>query len=210
MVDPDHNMIVPLLLLVLAVVLLVSSFFVGLVIYWRRRRHSEASTGENADHRPDTVSSLGFRHAALKRPGCWLAIKNRNLGAVQQALALHNPKPCSWLDGLSGNGGQRLFISPPVSGWILVLGPALPEPGDDVDACFRFLLDLSRKLGHVQFFSANTILNHHAWAQVESGRVQRAYAWAGRTLWNQGDLTQAENNLGLKCYSYTDASETSA
>jgi len=94
-----------------------------------------------------------------------------------------------------------------VSGWILVIGSALPDANDDVDACFRFLLDLSRKLGHVQFFSADTVLNHHAWVQVESGRVLRAYAWAGKTLWNQGRTTQAENELGMKCYDYTETPE---
>jgi hypothetical protein len=71
-----------------------------------------------------------------------------------------------------------------------------------VDKCFRFLLDLSRKLGHVQFFSINRAVNHHAWVQVEQGVVRRAYAWCGRTLWNQGRLTRAEIELALKCYGY--------
>jgi len=144
-------------------------------------------------------------HLALKRPGCWLAIKNRNLLAVQTALALHKPKPCSLAEGLSGDGDQKLFISPPVSGWILVIGSALPDPGDDVDACFRFMLDLSRKLGHVQFFSANAILNQHAWVQAEAGHVLRGYAWSGKTLWNQGPMTPAEAELGMKCYDYCEA-----
>ena len=70
-------------------------------------------------------------------------------------------------------------------------------------------MDLSRKLGQVQFFSSNTMLNHHAWAQVESGHVVRAYAWTGKTLWNQGKVTQAETDLGLKCYEYTETPEIS-
>src|SRR6185437_10102915 len=100
---------------------------------------------------------------ALKRPECWLAVKSRNLAAVQAALGLHNSKPCSWVEGLLGSGDQMLFISPPISGWILVIGSALPNPSDDVDCCFRFLMDLSHKVGQVQYFSASTVLNHHAW-----------------------------------------------
>lgn len=120
---------------------------------------------------------------------------------------MHNPKPCSWLEGFAGDGEQKLFVSPPVSGWILVIGPALPDPGDDVDACFRFLVELSRKLGHVQFFNGNVMLNQHAWVQAEAGRILRAYAWAGKTLWNQGATTPAENELALKCYDYTEAAD---
>jgi hypothetical protein len=78
-----------------------------------------------------------------------------------------------------------------------------------VDACFRFLLDLSRKLGQVQFFGANRVLGHHAWVRVEAGRVVRAYAWAGRTVWNQGIKTRAELELGLKCFHYFEGPERS-
>jgi len=46
----------------------------------------------------------------------------------------------------------------------------LPDPADDVDVCYRLLAELSRKLGHVQFFNANTVLNQHAWVQAEHGR----------------------------------------
>ena len=102
---------------------------------------------------------------------------------------------------------KKLFISPPVDGWILVIGSALPDPAADVDACFRFVMELSRKLGHVQFFSANRVLSHHAWVQVEAGRVRRAYAWAGTTLWKQGLKTTAEADLGLKCFDYFETAE---
>ena len=135
-------------------------------------------------------------------PTRWLAVKSSNLQQVQSALGLANPMPCSWEEGLTAAHEQRLFISPPVNGWILVMGSNLPDPGDDVDKIFRFLLDLSRKLGHVQFFSLNRAVNHHAWAQVERGVVLRAYAWCGRTLWNQGLPTRAEEDLALKCYNY--------
>jgi hypothetical protein len=33
----------------------------------------------------------------------------------------------------------------------------------------------------------------------------RAYAWAGRTIWNQGDRTSVERELGMRCYDYMDA-----
>jgi len=140
------------------------------------------------------------RSSYARRPSCWLAIKSRDLLAVQSALGLHNPKPCSWMDGLAGE--DKLFISPPVNGWILVIGSGLPDPSDDVDACFRFVLGLSRKLGQVQFFSASRVLQHHAWVRADHGHVVRAYAWAGKTIWKQGARTPAEKELDLECFDY--------
>jgi hypothetical protein len=99
-------------------------------------------------------------------------------------------------------GENRLFIAPPVRGWVLVTGTALPDPAEDVDASFRFLSELSRKLGEIQFFCADRVLLHHAWARLEAGRVVRAYAWAGATLWNQGVKTPAENALDLNALGY--------
>lgn len=135
-----------------------------------------------------------------RRPGCWLAVKTKEPGAVRQALGLMNPKPCPFSEGLEGE--QRVFISPAVKGWVLVTGSDLPEPSDDVDACFRFIVEMSKKLGHIQFYSANPILQHHAWIRAERGRVLRAYAWAGHTLWQQGNPTSAERELDLKCLDY--------
>jgi hypothetical protein len=148
---------------------------------------------------PDcSLSNAGF----LLWPGSWLVIKSRDLFMVQLALGLRHPKPCSWLEGLAGE--EQLFIAPPVKGWILATGRGLPDPCEDADACFRFILNLSRKVGEVQCFSASRILHHHAWIKAKNGRIVRAYAWAGKTLWNQGSKTPAEEQLALKCYGYTE------
>jgi hypothetical protein len=60
------------------------------------------------------------------------------------------------------------------------------------------------KLGHVQFFSMNRSLNHHAWAKATHGEILRAYAWAGQTLWNQGAVTPSEQELQFKCFDYAE------
>jgi len=85
-------------------------------------------------------------------------------------------------EGLSAAQERKLFISPAINGWVLVIGSHLPDPSDDIDHCFRFLSELSRKVGQVQFFSVNRAVNHHAWVQLQHGQVQRAYAWAGKTI----------------------------
>jgi hypothetical protein len=85
---------------------------------------------------------------------------------------------------------------------VLILGQRLPDPGEDIDACFRFLSRLSEQLGEVQFFHLNRVLGHHAWARFNGGRAFRGYAWVGETLWNHGPRTWAEKRLGLTCFDY--------
>ncbi len=144
----------------------------------------------------------GFQPSLFDQPARWLAIKGHHPEFVQETLGVQNGVRCSWEEGLSELSDQKLFIAPPVGGWILVIGTSLPDPAEDVDKCFHLLSSWSRQLGHVQFFSANRILNHHAWAIVDQGVVFRAYAWAGETLWNQGQMTSAERDLDLRCLEY--------
>jgi len=171
-------------------------------VSWRRKNASLAEAPmmpADAEAFCPAAPLRGF----WRRPQCWLAIRSRNLETVQEALGLNNPTPCSWSEGLSCD--RQLFVSPPLNGWILVVGAELPDPADDVDVCFRFLTELSRRLGHVQMFKTDPLLHHHAWARLESGIVLRAYAWAEKTLWNQGTKTPAENDLGIHCYAYDES-----
>jgi len=175
-----------------------------LVLHWRRREFGWRLP--QTSHNPNYFSGLiPLRAAFLRRPTSWLAIRSYSLQAVQSAFDLRNPKPCSLVERRTS--AQELLIAPPFRDWIIVFGSGLPNPADDVDACFRFVLDLSRKLGHVQFFVADQVLYHHAWVQAEAGRVIRAYAWAGQTLWNQGVKTVPELKLGFKVFSYGESSE---
>ena len=192
----------PFLLLLLLIPF--SAVVICIVIYFARaplrRRH--------LTELDDISTSLGFAQGGkglrspFDQPSRWLAVRSHDIGAVQNALGLIRPTPCSWEEGINEAGEHKLFISSPINGWILVVGAGLPEPAEDVDKCYLFLMELSRKLGHLQYFSFNRVLNHHAWALIERGCVFRGYAWAGRTLWNQGPLTAAERDVGMVCFGY--------
>jgi hypothetical protein len=146
------------------------------------------------------VDSIG------RRPTLWIAIHTPDAAGVFNALGLDHPQPGHWTQCAPGSG--RMFVSVPVNGWTLVCGDGIPDPVEDVDRCFRFLCNLSTALGHVQLFSASAILDDHAWARVESGRVIRGYAWArGQTLWNQGEVTADERQLGLRCFGYGECTD---
>jgi hypothetical protein len=175
-------------------------FFIFCV--WRRACQPRQPDAEDAGRPLATAGSMGFHSPIFEQPSRWLVVKTGNPAMVQAALNLHHPTPCSWEEGLIEAREDKLFISPSISGWVLVVGSGLPGPFEDVDECFRFLSDLSRKLGQVQFFSASRVVHQHAWVMMDRGRVYRAYAWAGETLWNQGPLTAAERDLRLRCFEY--------
>ena len=202
----DTDLIFALLLLVLGVVLGVGVTCLLMVLNFMRK--GRLTTRLPSRKKIDLLARERRLHAPIfNLPSRWIAIRSGNPQLVQAALALDNPTPCSWEEGLSAAQEHKLFISPAIRGWIFVMGSNLPEPGDDVDKCYRFLMDLSHKLGHVQYFSLNRAVNHHAWVQAELGTVVRAYAWAGKTLWNQGEMTRAEMDLSLKCHAYGEGDE---
>ena len=167
--------------------------FLGIIVLHRRARALQqlSQTG-------GTLFSANSRF--VHQPAVWLAIPSSNPKAVQAALGLGYPTPCAWAEGIAAE--HEFFIGSPVNDWIIVTGSGLPHPGNDVDRCFHFLIRLSRALGQVQFFMADPVLHHHAWARVENGLVTRAYAWVNETVWNQGAKSIAEIELNMKCFSY--------
>lgn len=203
----EFKEVVSLLMLIpFGLVLGTGLLFIFSAIRWARQRREAIEKSDQFAHlnfSPGFFIRANFRESLFGQPCRWLAIKAHSPTVVQNALHLNAPMPCSWEEGLIEARERKLFISPPVCGWVLVVGSSLPDPTEDVDECFRFLTDLSRKLGHVQFFSTNRVVNHHAWALMDKGRVFRAYAWATETLWNQGPITSAEKDLKMTCFDYT-------
>jgi hypothetical protein len=200
--DYTNQVATGLLLMSFVSVLAVGILLAVLVLLYVRHRHHARAGGAASD--PEDPSPFASKYRpSIFDPACrWVVIRSRSLSSVQIALGLHNPVRCPPGEGLSKLTSHSLFVSPPLHGWILVIGQGLPEPSDDVDACFHFVRKLSRAFGHVQFFNVNRALNHHAWVRADHGHIRRAYVWAGETLWNQGELTAAERDLKVQCYGY--------
>lgn len=135
-------------------------------------------------------------------PARWIVVRSANTPFIRDVLGLLEVPAVSWSEALARSRERALFVSPPVDGWTFVIGGALPDPAADIDAVYRQLLHLSRAAGSVQFFSADRVLNFHAWAKLENGRVVRGYAWAGETLWQEGRASLEELLLGLRCRDY--------
>jgi len=194
-------------------ILFVATFLAGVVFLafaarWHRLAMERTRVAGEKFAAALNLERLAPLDSIGRRPALWIAVHTPDAAGVFNALGLDHPQPGHWTQCTPGSG--RMFVSVPVNGWTLVCGDGIPDPSDDVDRCFRFLMNLSVALGHVQLFNASPILHDHAWARVESGRVIRAYAWAaGQTLWNQGAPTTAEQLLGLRCFGYGECTDPS-
>lgn len=201
------NYLVLVLLGLLFLILAVGAFFFWLSARHARQRQLWTEAAQQHPSHRQWPAAESFRPEIFDSPCRWIAVRTSEPRAVQKALKLANPTLCTWAEGLAEARDRRLFVTPPIGEWVLVVGPGLPDPGDDVDECYHLLTDLSCKLGLVQFFSLNRALGHHAWARLDSGEVLRAYAWAGHVAWNQGPPSPAELGLNMRCFEYLESIE---
>lgn len=139
----------------------------------------------------------------------WLAIRGHDPQRVLAALPILGAERASWRSCAEALDGPRLLVSRPSDGWIVVLGGALPGPGHPLtpgggaaswfpDRATPLVVDLSRRLGTVQYFAAAPAFDLHAWAWAEGGQIVRSFAYAGAsgtTIWNVGQATDAERRL---------------
>ncbi len=196
----QHIDVVPVMMICLFIAMIAFALLVHQLIKHELRKRRSRSPAPTPWKR---ISSSLF-----EPPMRWLAVRSQNPRVIQNALGVQNPRACSWTDALITPFEPRLFISPAVNGWVIVMGCDLPDPADDVDECFLFLTQLSQKLGEVQFFVRNRAVAHHGWAWLDDGKVSRAYVWAGETLWNQGVTTTGERDLRMRCLDYTQGAES--
>ena len=194
-------MVAALLLLLLAAVIVLGAVCFLLVIHFagQRRRDPTTESGENSASDDPVFCQTG---GLMLVPARWMAVRAGSVREVRNALELSNPTPCRIEDGLAGNHQQAIFLAPPINGWVLITGPGVPDPTEDVDEVFHLLRSLSIKLGAAQFFSFNRTLGHHAWAWARGGGIVRAFAWADHTLWNEGEITPAETSFRMRCPRY--------
>jgi hypothetical protein len=138
----------------------------------------------------------------------WIALKTSDTVAVVGALGIGNPVSANWDCGIGtvyddDLGENRVFVSPPVEGWVFVVGTCLPHPHGRffVDKCTPLLLDLSSQFGDVQYFACYNELDLYAWAKLTAGRLVRGFGIGDDgVVWSRGRTTREERLLGLKLF----------
>ncbi len=179
---------------------------VAVVFAWLIRQHNREQRSMRRTNRGldqlSLVASSRQRVLPYPLPSRWMAIRSSNTALLRDILGLRHPVP--WSEALGRARERTLFLSQPVNGWTLLVGGAIPDPVQDVDAVFRCLQKVSAEIGEVQFYSADRVLNFHGWARFRNGRAVRAYACAGEVLWNEGWVSLEERLLGMRCRGYGD------
>ena len=132
----------------------------------------------------------------------WLAFRGATPQAVAKALDLREVAPLPWTPGLVGAYAGRVFVTPPVDGWVLATSTRLPDTGggDTVDGATPLLARLARQFDEVQYFGTHEDIGWHAWARYANGAATRKFAYLGAhgvILWNEGALTNEERALNL-------------
>jgi hypothetical protein len=119
-------------------------------------------------------------------------------GVVLAALGLRDLGPVPWRDGidLAHLTDDRVAVTPPLHGWVLVTGRWLLRPDNPVD-----VVGLSARLGtEVQFFATHRVTELHRWQRAVDGELIRAFGYVGQTgeviTW-YGEPGPAEREAGL-------------
>lgn len=151
------------------------------------------------DDTPDPPAAFGYRMA-------WLAIRTSDASRVAEVLGLDAIEVANWRTGIGSVYDERLsqsrvYLTPPVNGWIFVVGLSLPQPLSRgfVDKCTPMLLDLAGAFPEAQYYLCYTPMDFYAWARVAEGKLVRAFAIGDEgIIWNKGKATKEERGIGLK------------
>jgi hypothetical protein len=162
------------------------------------------------DETPDKPKGFGFKVL-------WVAVKAADPGSVLDALEFDERTPANWASGLATvYGDQWVFASPPVSGWILVVGLSLPYPTNethhDIGKRFDVLFSrLMQRFDDVQFFGSHRGVGFVTWARALNSKAMRIFAFGeADVVANVGEQTPEETKLtflDLSGLAPSDASE---
>lgn len=158
------------------------------------------------DPTPDVPQPFGYKLN-------WFAIRADEAGAVLDALGLAPTASANWVSGMaasylslgSGDGAGWVFASPPVDGWIFLVGRSLPYPvdirgrHDGIGQAFDAVLArLKSRFDEVLFFGSHRVAGFVAWARARRGEPDRVFAYGdGEVYANRGAQSPEEARLGF-------------
>ncbi|MFI6083195.1 HEAT repeat domain-containing protein [Streptomyces sp. NPDC051217] len=122
----------------------------------------------------------------------WIGVPTGDQRGVIELLGLFDARPATFALGLSvgmhdshdGVEHGRVYVTPEVDGWTLILGPWC-DPGDPERAedVLRVVTELSRRYGRAQAYHSVEEDGGSAWLVVENGNVVRRF----RASWEDDD-----------------------
>lgn len=183
----------------------------AIVFYVLRSRSEESSTDSASAPQAGpgaTISTPGTQlppeHAIpFGYKSQWLAVRTENPVAALVALGADGAQPAGWSDGVGASGGT-VFATPPLDGWVLLVGSFPEILGDTDEGAVTLVSRLSADLQtEVQYFGTHRVVEYHAWVRANNGDIVRAYAYLGErgeTLLQAGAKTPEERELGFNFF----------
>jgi len=119
--------------------------------------------------------------------GMWLALPTGDQAAILEALDLSDPRPATMTLGFAAfycdnhglaNDNQRMgrvFITPRLDGWTLVMGPWKARWDGDWAETVQACRELSERFGKAQCYWYDAQTASGAWVICEGGELVRAY-----------------------------------
>src|SRR5262245_3753617 len=156
------------------------------------------------DRTPDKPQSFGWKIL-------WFAVRASDPASVLDALEFGPGTQANWASGLWAAYDydvEWVFVSPPVDGWVLVVGGSLGQPvalgapplGDSGRKFDVLFFRLMKRFDDVQYFGSHRIVSLAAWARALKGKPIRIFGVANDgSDWhvhaNFGDQTPEEAKL---------------
>lgn len=173
----------------------------GLRMWPRKRKQQETRSAGDAQAPPHLGEQPSDRPVPFGYTCAWWALSTTDTGAVVEAVGLSAAQPANWETGVRLAYEGLVFVTPPIEGWTLIAGTALPPSPDDArGSTVPHLLSLSGRFGFALAFSTHRVVDYHAWAKAREGALVRGYSYigeSGQTLWDEGEPTPEEKSLGL-------------
>ncbi len=182
---------------VIVILLIAAALVVFLVFKSKKSEYPETLPKPKPevvlDPTPDTPQSFGYKST-------WISIKADDPQKVAEILKLQDIKPANWETGLESanvNYESQVFITPPVYGWIHIIG-ALPDfYWDHTKELLSLLEELGKTYDPVLFFATHRVSDYHAWARVDAGKVTRAFGFCDEIFCDHGEMTADELELNV-------------
>ncbi len=156
-------------------------------------RRPEPNVVEIRDE-PDEPTDFGIK-------SLWIAARAPSAQAVAEALEIDDLHVSNWESGLTAAESypsDYVFVTPPISGWVLAVGVGLPDPGDPkLLPCWRSLMAaVSQRFGEAWFFGNHRVSSYSVWACYSKGTERRLFAHAeGALIYNYGEPLPEDADL---------------
>ena len=132
----------------------------------------------------------------------WLCIKGGTPREVIKTIGLKNSYEANWESGLKAASDgfmEKVFVSPLVGGYVLVIGYIPFGVKNSVKEELAVLDKIADKFDEMSCFATQSTVDIHVWAKYVGGKLKRGYGWlgeSGQVYLNEGNLTPEEFKLG--------------